>query len=155
MSRELYFLRSSEQKIVVDMFKYAHPDKSEEVAKYTEFYGLTRKDLGIYTLVENEIAGALWSRKFEGESAPTLSLAVVPKFIKEDVASFMMEQFIQEAATLYDELKVEISAHRDMLEFYKKFGFERTDNESILIKRLKQQEIVRPSDGYDASKWMD
>ena len=82
MSRELYFLRSSEQKIVKDMFKLAHPSDSDELLKYTEYYGLTTKDLGLYALVDNEIAGAIWTRRLNPDEAPRLSLAVVPKFKK-------------------------------------------------------------------------
>ncbi|MEA1956365.1 MAG: hypothetical protein U9N02_07730 [Campylobacterota bacterium] len=60
MNKELYFLRSSEQKIVNDMVKYAHPKDIKDASIYTEFYGLTTKDLGLYALVDNKIAGAIW-----------------------------------------------------------------------------------------------
>lgn len=155
MSRELYFLRSSEQKIVVDMFKYAHPDKSEELSKYTQYYGLTSKDLGLYALVNGEIAGAIWSRRFEGDRAATLSLAIVEKFQNQDIDSFMMEQFLQEASATCEALSVDISAKPQRVEFYKSFGFMQTDDKPILSKMLEHKEVIRPSDGYDPKKWMD
>lgn len=155
MSRELYFLRSSEQKIVVDMFKYAHPDKSEELSKYTQYYGLTSKDLGLYALVNGEIAGAIWSRKFEGDRAATLSVAIVEKFQNQDVDSFMMEQFLQEAAATYDALSLDLSAKPQRIEFYKSFGFTQEEDSLLLSKKLQRKEVIRPSDGYDPKKWMD
>ncbi len=155
MSRELYFLRSSEQKIVKDMFKYAHPNNSEELEKYTEFYGLSDKDLGLYALVDNEIAGAIFSRRFNTDEAPIMSVAIVPKFKKQGVGIFMMEQFLQEAGALYSELAIDISAKPKALKFYEKFGFEKNDNTFLLSKKLEKKEVVRPTDGYDPTHWMD
>ena len=155
MSRELYFLRSSEQKIVVDMFKYAHPNDSQEKAKYTEFYGLTSKDLGLYALVDNEIAGAIWLRRLNADEAPRMSVAVVPKFKKQGVGIFMMEQFLQEAGALYEELTIDISSKPKALKFYEKFGFEKQNDSFLLTKKLNKKEVVRPTDGYDPTHWMD
>ncbi len=155
MSRELYFLRSSEQKIVTDMFKYAHPDKSEELKKYTEFFGFTDKDLGLYALVDNEIAGAIFSRRFNPDEAPRVSVAIVPKFKKQGVGIFMMEQFLQEAGALYDELTIDISAKPKALKFYEKFGFTKEKDSFLLTKKLEKKEVVRPTDGYDPTHWMD
>ncbi|MEA3370465.1 MAG: GNAT family N-acetyltransferase [Campylobacterota bacterium] len=155
MSRELYFLRSSEQKIVVDMFKYAHPHKSEELEKYTEFFGFSDKDLGLYALVDGEIAGAIFSRRFSTEEVPTMSVAIVPKYKGEGVGAFMMEQFLQEAGALYDALEIDISQKPKALKFYEKFGFKKESEGFLLRKELEKKEIVRPSDGYDPSYWMD
>ena len=155
MSRELYFLRSSEQKIVIDMFKYAHPNKSEELKKYTEFFGFTDKDLGLYALVDNEIAGAIFSRRFNPNEAPIMSVAIVSKFKKQGVGIFMMEQFLQEAAALYNELTIDISAKPKALKFYEKFGFEKENDSFLLTKKLEKKEVVRPTDGYDPTHWMD
>ena len=155
MSRELYFLRSSEQKIVINMFKYAHPDKSEELEKYTEFFGFTDKDLGLYALVDGEIAGAIFSRRFSPNEVPLMSVAVIPKFTKQGVGIFMMEQYLQEAGALYDEVSIDISAKPKAIKFYKKFGFEKQNDSFFLSKKLEKKEVVRPTDGYDASHWMD
>ena len=155
MSRELYFLRSSEQKIVVDMFKYAQPNRSEELQKYTEFFGFSDKDLGLYALVDGKIAGAIFSRRFSPNEAPLMSVAVIPKFTRQGVGIFMMEQFLQEAAALYDEISIDISAKPKAIKFYKKFGFEKENASFLLTKKLEKKEVVRPTDGYDASHWMD
>jgi len=153
MNKELYFLRSSEQKIVIDMFKYAHPNNPENISKYTEFYGFTNKDLGLYALVESEIAGAIWSRRLNPDEAPRLSVAVVPKFRGKGVGSFMMNQFLQEAGALYDTLWIDISEKPKAIKFYEKYGFEK---ESFLLKKkLEKKEVVRPTDGYDPTHWMD
>ena len=155
MNKELYFLRSSEQKIVTDMFKIAHPNKSaEDLKKYTEFYGLTTKDLGLYAMVDNEIAGAIWSRKLTPEEAPRLSVAVLPKFKRTGVGIFMMEQFLQEAGALYEEICIDISHKPKAIKFYNKYGF--TDNgDFFLSKKLEKKEVFRPTDGYDPTRWIE
>ncbi len=155
MSKELYFLRSSEQKIVTNMFKFAHPQKSEELLKYTEFYGLTTKDLGLYALVDNKIAGAIWTRRFSQNELPVLSVAIVPEFKDKGIGSFMMEQFLQEAGAIYEEILIDIDAKQKALKFYEKFGFIKSDESFLLSKKLEKKEIVRPTDGYDPTRWMD
>ncbi|MBN2816465.1 MAG: GNAT family N-acetyltransferase [Campylobacterales bacterium] len=155
MNKELYFLRSSEQKIVTDLFAHAHPNQEELREQYTGFYGLTRKDLGLYAMVDGRIAGAIWSRRFDGDGVATLSVAILPEFKKEGIGSFMMEQFLQEAATHLDELRIDISAKPMSRKFYENFGFYADGDETLLTKHLERQEIVRPTDGYDASRWMD
>ena len=155
MSRELFFLRSSEQKIVTSMFKYAHPNKEDEILKYTEFYGLTPKDLGLYALVDNKIAGAIWSRRFDNAKVPTLSVAILPEFKGSGVGAFMLEQFLQEAGALYEEVIIDITDKKSALAFYEKFGFVKCDESYILSKKLEKKEVIRPSDGYDPTRWMD
>ena len=154
MSRELYFLRSSEQKIVKDMSKLAYPHaKSEELSKYYEFYGLTPKDLGVYALVDNEIAGAVWCRELDGD-IPIMSFAILPKFRKQGVGIFMMEQFLQEAGAKYEQISIDISHKPKAVKFYEKFGFKNSKN-NIFIKKLEKKEVIRPTDGYDPTRWMD
>ncbi|WP_455757180.1 GNAT family N-acetyltransferase [Sulfurimonas sp.] len=152
MNKELYFLRSSEQKIVNDMVKYAHPATATNLSSYTEFYGLTTKDLGLYALVDNEIAGAIWSRKID--DIPIMSVAIIPKYKDEGIGSFMMEQFLQEAGALYEQVQIDITHKPKSIKFYEKFGFERLEND-LLVKRLEKKEIIRPTDGYDPTRWMD
>ena len=155
MSKELYFLRSSEQKIVNDMVKLAKTPQDIEDTLYTDFYGLTTKDLGLYALVDNEIAGAIWSRKLDGD-APQMCLAIVEKFKGQGIGSFMMEQFLQEAAALYDAVSIDISAKPKSMKFYENFGFERKNSDNFLmVKQLERKEVFRPSDGYDPRRWMD
>lgn len=63
----LYFLRSSEQKITTDMLTFAmRLDKLNKTLQdfpelniYDRYYGLTTKDLGLYALNDNQIAGAV------------------------------------------------------------------------------------------------
>jgi len=156
MSRELYFLRSSEQKIVTTMFQYAHPQKNEDdLEKYTKFYGLTTKDLGLYALVDNKIAGAIWSRRFQQDEVPTLSVAIVPEFKGEGIGAYMMEQFLQEIAVVSDEIVIDIEEKQKALAFYEKFRFVKEKDSFLLRKKLERKEIVRPTDGYDASHWIE
>ncbi len=154
MNKELYFLRSSEQKVLKDMLKYAYPSNTPNLEKHSKLYGLKASDLGLYALVNNEIAGAIWLRKYENEEIPMMSVAIVPKYKEEGIASFMMKQFLQEAGALYDKIAIDISHKQKSIKFYEKFGFYKM-NDFVLMKKLKKKEVIRPSDGYDTSKWMD
>ena len=158
MNKELYFLRSSEGKIVTDMLKYAYSEDMENLNIYSDFYGLTPKDLGLYALVNNKIAGAIWSRELNGNSdTPILSVAILPEFKGKRIGAFMMEQFLQEAGAIYEQISIDITHKQKAISFYKKFGFESVDdsNAFVLVKKLEKKEVLRPSDGYDSSYWMD
>ena len=156
MSRELYFLRSSEQKIVKDMVKFAYPSDTTKLDKFWEYYGLTTKDLGLYALVDNEIAGAVWTRESES-GKPIMSFAIVPKFKGKEVGSFMLNQFLQELGAMYEEVTINISHKLKAIAFYEKFGFEKVENTEKLVmkKKLEKKEVIRPTDGYDPTRWMD
>lgn len=154
MSKELYFLRSSEQKIIKDMLKFAYPTDTNNLEKYFEFYGLKPTDLGLYAMLNNEVAGAIWLRKFSDIEIPVMSVAIAPKYKGEGIGSFMMEQFLQEAGAIYEKISIDISHKQKSLKFYEKFGFEKSDD-FVLLKSLEKKKVIRPSDGYDARKWMD
>ena len=157
MNKELYFLRSSEGKIVKDMVKYAYPLDMPNLERFTQFYGLTPKDLGLYALVDNQIAGAIWSRELDGNrDTPVLSVAILPEYKHEGIGVFMMEQFLQEAGAVYEQISVDILHKPKALKFYQKFGFESEESGSlVLLKKLEKKEVIRPTDGYDGSYWMD
>ena len=148
----LYFLRSSEKKIVQNMTPLAHKH-SKNLNVYYDFYGLTSNDLGLYALVDNVIVGAIWSRKIEG-NPPLLSVAVLPEQRRKGLGSAMLEQFLLEAASLYEELNVETYADESSINFYTKFGFVLREG-TMMQKLLKRKEVIRPSDGYDPRRWMD
>jgi ribosomal protein S18 acetylase RimI-like enzyme len=182
MQTQLYFLRSSEAHVITKILPYAYrldtlKKSLSDVSAlniYKDFYGYTNKDLGLYALYNNEIAGAIWSRKmiqdhncqaFIDEKTPVISMAVLPKFQKMGIGSMMMEQFLQEAATLYEALCVSVLEDSHAMKFYEKFGFEtlrRGDTSVIdgsscvtMVKKLEKKELTRPSDGYDPRRWMD
>ena len=154
MTPTLYFLRSSENKIIENMLQYAHP-KNIDSKIYSNFYGLTTKDLGLYALVENTISGAIWSRILEGKTTPTLSIAILPAFRKHRIATAMMEQFLVEASALYERLEIETYNEPSLISFLQKFNFIKEDNTTVMHKVLEKKEIVRPTDGYDPRRWMD
>jgi len=153
MQTELYFLRSSEAKIVTDMLHLAHEVNDETIKIYTEFYGLKPTDLGLYALHLGKIAGAIWSREIKGK--PTLSVAVVENFREQGIATQMMTQFLVEAGAAYEEIFVD-AQQKSLCNFYKKFGFTQENTSNYMMKKkIEKKEIIRPSDGYDASHWMD
>ncbi|PHQ92555.1 MAG: GNAT family N-acetyltransferase [Sulfurimonas sp.] len=158
MSKDLYFLRSSEQKIIDNLAPLAHPKDSINLELYTKFYGLSTKDLGLYALIDNKIAGAIWSRELNGnQETPILSVALYPEFRNQGIGSFMMEQFLLEVATRYERLQIDISHMPQTIKFYESFGFEKIQDSKkvILLKKLDKKAIVRPTDGYDPRRWMD
>lgn len=148
----LYFLRSSESKIVYNMMQYAHPE-SENLQHFYEFYGLKTTDLGLYALVENQIAGAIWCREIQG--VQQISIAILPSFTESDLAEFMLTQFLQEAAVVYDSLEIECYTNTTIKALFEGFGFEAKEQSSKLFKILEKKELIRPSDGYDPRRWMD
>jgi ribosomal protein S18 acetylase RimI-like enzyme len=168
----LYFLRSTEQKIVTDMLHYAYRlDEGDKKVQdfpdleiYHRFYGLSSKDLGLYALSEHKIAGAAWIRllskddKAEGyidEKTPILTIAVKPEFRSKGIGSAMLEQLFLEAGSLYE--KISVSVDEDSINFFKKHGFEEVGRSKAItmIKELPKERVVRPTDGYDPQKWMD
>ena len=152
MTPILYFLRSSESKIVQDMTKHAHKH-TYNLNIYFDLYGLTSKDLGLYALVDNTIVGAIWIRELESK-IPTLSLAVLPEHRSKGIAKAMMEQFLLEAGVVYEKLVVDTYGEESLVSFYKKFDFT-PESDNFMSKDLDKKEITRPSDGYDPRKWMD
>jgi ribosomal protein S18 acetylase RimI-like enzyme len=184
MKPTLYFLRSSEQKIVTDMLHYAMRldtvnkmlSEIPKLAIYEEFYGFTSKDLGLYALIDNRLVGAVWIRRLNADhgsngyiddNTPILSIAVIPEFRGVGIGSIMMDQLFIEAGALYDYISVGVLSDSPVLHFYERHGFTFYDNGfeeksfvdgSNLItlrKKLNKAEIKRPTDGYDPRRWMD
>lgn len=184
MKPTLYFLRSSEQKIVTDMLYYAMrlDDLNKtltdipKLSIYEEFYGFTSKDLGLYALVDNQLTGAVWIRRLNAEhgsngyiddNTPILTISVLPAFRGQGIGSMMMDQLSIEASALYEQISVSLIADSPALYFYERQGFTRHDNSAeekswidgsdviTMIKKLSKTPIVRPSDGYDPRRWMD
>jgi GNAT superfamily N-acetyltransferase len=169
MTPTLYFLRSSEEKIVQNMLKFTHDNDK----MYADFFGHSDKDLGLYALVENKIAGAIWCRclkkeqnaaGFINEKTPILHVVVLEEFQGKGIGTFMMEQFLQEAAVLYEQISLAFNGENKELKFYEKFAFSKALNAeqknlanegSVLVKKLEKKEIIRPTDGYDPRRWMD
>ena len=184
MKPTLYFLRSSEQKIVTDMLYYAmclnETDKTladiPKLSIYEEFYGFTSKDLGLYALVDNQLAGAVWIRRLNEDhgsngyidyNTPILNIAVLPEFRNHGIGSNMIQQLFIEAGALHGQISVSVKSGSNAIHFYETQGFvhcEKICNEKsfvdgsnliTMLKKLDKREIVRPSDGYNPQRWMD
>ncbi len=184
MNATLYFLRSSEQKILSDMLHYAmrldEVNKSlsdiPKLAIYEEFYGFTSKDLGLYALVDNQLAGAVWIRRLNSDHSsngyvddftPIMNIAVLPEFRGAGIGSQMLEQLFIEAGALYEQISLSVLINSPAILFYERHGFMRHDNGSVeksfvdgadvvtMVKKLQRADIKRPSDGYDPRRWMD
>ncbi len=181
MSLEFYFLRSSEQKIVVDMLRYSQGldasdvkvEDVETLKKYYEFYGLTPKDFGVYALKDGVVAGAIWSRRLSEyhkskgylvDDTPVLQITVKPEFRSKGIGRALMEQYLSEAASLYE--LITISTPRSSVAFLEKFGFEVVKESEhlsyvgettslIMQKKLQKQESKKHFTDFSSCKWMD
>ena len=183
MSPTLYFLRSSEQNIVTQMLHFS--SRLDEIGKtihdvkeldiYHKQYGLNSKDLGLYALVKNEIAGAVWlrllkqndnSNAYIDDNTPVLHIGVKPKFRGEGIGSAMLEQLFLEAGTLYKQVSISVLNNETSIKYFEKFGFTKIENSVkkspvdsaevlTMIKQISNQAVQRPNDGYNPQKWMD
>lgn len=184
MNATLYFLRSSEQKILTDILPYAmRLDKVNKsltdipnLSMYTEYYGYTSKDLGLYALVDNKLAGAVWirclnayhgSNGYIDDNTPILNIAVLPEYRGQGIGSQMIEQIFIEAGALYENISSSIIYDSPATSFYERHGFIRHDSGSVeksfvdcsdvvtWVKKLQKVAVIRPTDGYDPRRWMD
>lgn len=147
-----------------------------KLAIYEEFYGFTSKDLGLYALVDNQLAGAVWIRRLNADHAsngyiddntPILNITVLPEFRNQGIGSYMLEQLFIEAGALYENICVSVLQESPAVRFYERHGFVLHEKSIVeqsfvdgkdvitLIKKLQKADIIRPSDGYDPRRWMD
>lgn len=147
-----------------------------KLAIYAEFYGFTSKDLGLYALVDNQLAGAVWIRRLNADhgsnayvddDTPILTIAVLPEFRRQGIGSLMMNQLILEAGVLYERISVSVVHDSPAIRFYEHHGFiphtngcrEKSfiDGSDVvtMVKKLPRAPVKRPTDGYDPRRWMD
>jgi len=168
MNTTLFFLRSSEQKIALNMLPHAlSPCDTSDI--YTSAYGLKSTDIGIYALTNNEISGAAWIRLFKESDepaayvdhvTPVLVIGVLPEARGNGIGTLIMEQLLQEAAVMYDQISVSVHTNSRAVNFYNRLGFvpliDSEDNDIFtMVKQLDKKAVVRPTDGYDPRRWMD
>ena len=146
-----------------------------ELGIYERLYGLTSRDLGLYALAGHELAGAAWIRLLREEDAPrafvdaatpVLMIGVRPEFRGQGIGTAMLEQLLQEAGALYEQVSVSVVHDARAVRLYERFGFVRlkgsekkspVDGADVITmtKQLSKEEVKRPSDGYDPTYWMD
>ncbi|OHE06769.1 MAG: GNAT family N-acetyltransferase [Sulfurimonas sp. RIFOXYD12_FULL_33_39] len=142
---------------------------------FSRFYALSSKDLGLYALDEHTIAGAVWIRLlkkddnangFVNETTPILTIAVKPEFRNKGIGSAMLEQLFLEAGAIFEQISVSVLNSEKTVNYFKKFGFVEVENSQktspvdeseviTMVKKISNERVVRPSDGYDPRKWMD
>jgi len=154
MDPTLYFLRSSEHAILIDLLHYAtgKKEKKPELNIYTKDFGYNTTDVGIYALVGAQIAGAAWIRLIDSE--PTLLIGVKPEFQNSGIGSMMLNQIFLEAGVIYEKLIIDCSFNPKAITFFERFDFKSID-ELRMKKVLLKKDIKRPTDGYDPRRWMD
>jgi len=154
MNPTLYFLRSSEHTILIDLLHYAtgKKEKNPELNIYAKDFGYNTTDVGIYALVSGQIAGAVWIRLIDSE--PTLLICVKPEYQNNGIGSMMINQIFLEASVIYEQLVIDCSFNHKAVTFFERFDFKFVDGIKMR-KKLVQKELKRPSDGYDLRRWMN
>jgi ribosomal protein S18 acetylase RimI-like enzyme len=168
---EFYFLRSSEQKIVTDTLKCIYGADAQNIESfniYHEYYGLTPKDLGLYAMLNNQVVGAIWSRKFQpyhnakgfiDEHTPILHCCVHPDFRNQGVGSAMVEKFLEEASSLYEALSITLTKDEKSIKFFQKFGFTQVAQEEnyvvMRVQLIKKENKPYEMDDFSNCKWLD
>ena len=124
--------------------------------------------------MDNTLVGTAWIRRLNSDhgsfayindTTPVLNIAVLPEFRRQGIGSMMLEQLCIEASALYSAISVNASTPISKA-FLEKHRFcvvagsnaisPIDGSESITMLRvLEEQEIKRPTDGYDPRKWMD
>ncbi|HQS67601.1 MAG TPA: GNAT family N-acetyltransferase [Sulfuricurvum sp.] len=173
MNTTLFFLRSSEQKIATNMLPYTLVadgfNDSTLPNIYTHEYGFKNSDIGIYSLTENEISGAAWIRLYTeshgvkgyiDNATPVLIIGVIPDVRAQGIGSLIMDQLLQEAAVMYEQISVYVLSNSRTIKFYEELGFIQQNGVNYsdgftMVKKLTKKEITRPTDGYDPRRWMD
>lgn len=144
----LYFLRSSEQYILNKLLP-----TSLDCTQNIEFFGFTNKDLGLYALVDNTIAAALWVRLKDTNIYPVLNLCVKEEFRNQGIAKLMMEQLFVEASNVFETLEVKKVKDENFIQFFEKFGFKKQEDSMIKLLEKKVQKDMY--DDYSSCKWME
>lgn len=144
----LYFLRSSEQHILKQLLSVSL-DKTQDI----EFFGLTSKDLGLYVLINNQLAGATWIRKKDFNELPILNIAVKQEFQNQGIATLMLTQLFHEAASIFEKIEVLQNDEKNITNFLLKFDF--LKDTFSMIKTLEKKETKDLYDDYSDCKWME
>ena len=178
METELYFLRSSEQRIVADIVPHALRLESAEHAALAEPFisrdGMSDRDLGLYALQGHTVAGAAWLRRFDGplvngfvdKAVPVLCAGIKPDFRGQGIGTLMIGQLLQEASALYKAVSVAVVQTSPAVAFYKRLGFTEVADHPVaspvddtpvivMIRELDGIRLQRPEDPVDTSRWMD
>lgn len=171
MNTTLFFLRSSEQKIAYNMLPYALAlDENHPILNvYTSDYGFKSSDVGIYSQSNNVVSAAAWIRLYKesdgvsgfvDDVTPVLVVGVIPDVRGSGVGSLIMDQLLQEAAVIYEQISVSVRSNSREVKFYEQLGFTplidaEPKDVLIMIKKLEKKAITRPTDGYDPRRWMD
>jgi len=142
----LFFLRSSEQHILNKILPL-----SLDIKQNVEFFGFTSKDLGLYTMVDNQVVGAVWIRLKDFNDLPILNIAIKEEFRNKGITSLMLEQLFKEAGNIFE--KLEIKVDKNLYPFLEKFSFEEINGS--MVKTLEKNTHANVYDDYSSCKWME
>lgn len=177
MHSVLFFLRSTEQYIANDIFRHAAclDDTSgitDAMRIYVEDIGKREGDIGVYAMVEHEVAGAGWVRLLKAtpgrldDNTPELIVGVKPAFRNRGVGTAILEQLFHEAAALYPRVSLSVRVGSPAISLFERFGFAKTDDSQkagffddtpvvAMSMDLVRKAPPKPVKTYDPTYWMD
>jgi len=140
MNAQLFFLRSSEQRITTNILKVAARLEEdnltlEEVPHlriYDTFYGLSENDIGLYAMVGADVAGAGWVRLFTEDKpgygfvdaqTPELVLGVKEAFRNQGIATMIMQQLFEEVSRSFKQISLCVRTTNPVIALYERLGF--------------------------------
>lgn len=166
MNYELYFLRSSEQYLCKTLLYYAaRLDESHEtlddhpyLEQYQRLFGTFNGDIGVYALMNNELAGGAWVRLlangfgFVDHHTPELVFAVKPAFRNQGLGTKIMEQLMLEVSKVFTQMSLSVREDNPVIRLYERLGFEKVDGSerkniagSLSFTMLKRFDEPAPS----------
>lgn len=139
MNYELYFLRSSEQYLCKELLFYAaRLDESREtldnhpyLEQYQRLFGSFSGDIGVYALVDNQLAGGAWVRLLANgfghidHDTPELVFGVKPPFRNQGLGTKIMEQLMVEVSKVFTQMSLSVRENNPVIGLYERLGFEK------------------------------
>lgn len=152
MTPTLFFLRSSEQRIVTNLLKVAarlEEDKLtlQEVPHlriYDEHYGRNNTDIGLYAMVGTEVAGGAWVRLFNEDSpgygfvdtnTPELVLGVKVPYRNQGIATMLLQQLFIEVARSFKQMSLCVRTTNPVIALYERLGFCKVEGSEVYNKK--------------------
>ena len=175
---EFYFLRTFEKDVAKEILFYAaRLDESDQtledvphLLRYVEHYGIRKSDIGVYGMVDNQLAGAAWVRMLNGsqkgsgyidDNTPELVFGVKPQFRNQGVGTKILEQLMHEVSLSYPQMSLAVREDNPVIKLYERLGFEKVEGSDTFdeirqIKGFKMLKILpEPPKANDDAQWFE
>jgi len=137
-----------------------HPDPANPYPKkviyypqvriYWDNFGTEKDDHCLVAIIDNEIAGAVWIRTFQGElkgcgfideQTPEIAIALFEAYRNQGIGTRMIKQMIERMKEEdYAQVSLSITKGNDAIRLYERQGFvvvDENEEDYIMLLRLK------------------